>query len=269
MLVFISWSGERSKCVAKGLQSWLSLVIQAVEPWISTDIGKGARWGHEIAARLEVSKVGIICLTGDNLDEKWIHFEAGALSKTKDAIVCNLLIGVDNSDVQQPLAQFQSTKAEKDDIRKLAHTINDALKKCGEKGPTESTLDTAFDMAWEKMENVIKEALSIKETNVQTKRSDSDILQEILEIVRLHAGSIEEIKRNLSLRENEARESELTRILRREKMLALMRQSRATAKTKKIESQGAPSDVAEKLIQEEMDNAAIENDAENVRKFYL
>src|SRR4051812_34315853 len=88
MLVFLSWSGQRSKAVAEELERWLRQVIQTVEPWISTDIDKGLRWGPELSDRLEGSKIGIICLTKDNLDTRWILFEAGALSKTKDTYVC-------------------------------------------------------------------------------------------------------------------------------------------------------------------------------------
>lgn len=81
MLVFLSWSGSRSKAVAETFSKWIVQVIQAVEPWISSDIEKGARWNSEVAARLEQSRVGIICLTKENLDAKWILFESGALSK--------------------------------------------------------------------------------------------------------------------------------------------------------------------------------------------
>lgn len=80
MKVFLSWSGERSKVVAKSLSEWLEQVLQAVEPWISTDIEKGKRWDGEISQKLEQSKVGIICLTKDNLESTWLHFEAGAIS---------------------------------------------------------------------------------------------------------------------------------------------------------------------------------------------
>lgn len=55
MLVFVSWSGHRSKVVAGALQGWLEQVIQAVEPWISSDIDKGTRWSPEMADRLEWS----------------------------------------------------------------------------------------------------------------------------------------------------------------------------------------------------------------------
>jgi hypothetical protein len=59
MKVFISWSGERSRKVAEALQQWLPRVIQATEPWISTEISKGSRWGPEISSRLEESRIGI------------------------------------------------------------------------------------------------------------------------------------------------------------------------------------------------------------------
>ncbi len=82
MKVFISWSGPRSAAVAEALRYWLPKVIQALEPWMSADdIEKGTRWRSGIATELEQSSVGIICLTRENLDSTWIHFEAGALSK--------------------------------------------------------------------------------------------------------------------------------------------------------------------------------------------
>ena len=92
MKVFLCWSGERSRQVAQALNDWLPTVIQAVEPWMSGDIGKGVRWGPEVSAELEESRVGIICLASDNLGNPWILFEAGAVSKTKDASVCTFLL---------------------------------------------------------------------------------------------------------------------------------------------------------------------------------
>ena len=80
--VFISWSGERSRCVAEALRGWLPAVLQNVKPWMSAaDVEKGTRWESEISTRLEEADVGIICLTPDNLDSRWLLFEVGALSK--------------------------------------------------------------------------------------------------------------------------------------------------------------------------------------------
>ena len=185
MQVFISWSGTRSKMLAEFLQSWLSQVIQAVEPWISSDMSKGIRWSPEISDRLEKSKVGIICLTKENKDEKWILFEAGALSKTKDAYVCTLLINLVPTDLEQPLAQFQHTAATKEDIKKLMLTINKAVSDSKEKSLADNILDRVFETYWPELEGKLKviKSLPIKSTELPD-RTDTEMIIEILELVR-------------------------------------------------------------------------------------
>jgi hypothetical protein len=69
-----------------------------------------------VADRLEQCRVGIICMTPENLESRWILFEAGALSKTKEAHVCTLLVGLTPAEVKPPLAQFQHTMMERADI---------------------------------------------------------------------------------------------------------------------------------------------------------
>jgi hypothetical protein len=94
--VFISWSGDRSKWIAEALREWLPLVVQAAKPWMSSkDIDKGARGLQEISEKLERAKIGIVCLTPENLNVPWVLFEAGALSKTIDdeTRLCTLLLG--------------------------------------------------------------------------------------------------------------------------------------------------------------------------------
>ncbi|HEX8131103.1 MAG TPA: TIR domain-containing protein [Pyrinomonadaceae bacterium] len=184
MLIFISWSGQRSKAVAEALETWLAQVIQAVEPWISQDIDKGLRWGAEIADRLERSKVGIICLTKSNLGARWIHFEAGALSKTKDAYVCTLLLDIKPSDVEQPLAQFQHTTTEKEDIFQLLSTINLAVQKSGEKALAEPILREIFETYWPRLKDAFEKSASLQESAASPSRSTDEMLQEMLEILR-------------------------------------------------------------------------------------
>lgn len=85
MKVFISWSGELSKNIAEIFRQWIPGVIQAVKPYYSPDdITKGTRWNSEIAKELDASKIGIICLTPNNLESPWIMFEAGTLAKNID-----------------------------------------------------------------------------------------------------------------------------------------------------------------------------------------
>lgn len=185
MDVFISWSGQRSGGVAEALRSWLPQVINAVKPWLSSaDIDKGARWSSDVASKLGTSKVGIICITPENVHADWILFEAGALSKTlENTFVCPLLVGLRASDIRGPLAQFQATGAAKDDIRRLVRTINTALE---DKGRPDRELDEAFDVWWPKLEARLSDLPAVEETSTP-QRSDRDILEEILAMVRNQA----------------------------------------------------------------------------------
>ena len=90
MKVFMSWSGSLSRRAAEILRDWLPNVLQAIEPWMSTDdIEKGTRWSLDVATELSKAKVGILCVTSDNLDSPWLYFEAGALSRAMDkTFVC-------------------------------------------------------------------------------------------------------------------------------------------------------------------------------------
>jgi hypothetical protein len=113
MKIFISWSGDKSKEIAEFLKNWIEQIIQAAEPWISVDIEKGKRWNSEISDKLENSKVGIFCITKENLNSPWILFEAGAISKSSDSYVCTFLIDINPTDLTGPLSLFQATKLKK------------------------------------------------------------------------------------------------------------------------------------------------------------
>jgi hypothetical protein len=181
MKVFISWSGERSKLIAAALNMWLKQVIQALDPWMSdSDIEKGDRWSSDIADQLGEAKVGIICLTPENLNEPWILFEAGALSKTVEkTFVCPYLFEVEPTDVKWPLAQFQATKVQKEETKKLIYTLNRALEK---EALPEHQLNEAFEMWWPKLEKQLNEIP--KRPEIKSKRQEKDLLEEILSSVR-------------------------------------------------------------------------------------
>lgn len=181
MDVFISWSGERSKRAAEALHAWLPKLINAVKPWLSAaDINKGSRWASDVAAHLESAKVGIVCLTPGNLHSEWILFEAGALSKTlQSTYLCPLLIGLKPSDVKGPLAQFQATRTVKDEMLCLVKTINAA--QC-DAALSEKHIDEVYEVWWPALETDLN-SLPPEDT-IQPERSDKDLLEEILGLVR-------------------------------------------------------------------------------------
>jgi hypothetical protein len=184
MKVFISWSGHTSKNIAEIFRQWIPSVIQVVKPYYSPDdITKGTRWGTEIAKELDESKVGIICLTKDNLQSPWIMFEAGALSKNMDkSKVCPLLFGVEPTDIQGPLIQFQAAKFTKDEMKKVVKMINSEL---GELALVTEVFENVFEMWWPKLNEKIEAELSkpIKSSDKDV-RAERDILEEILSLTR-------------------------------------------------------------------------------------
>lgn len=184
MKIFISWSGDLSKSIAVILREWLPGVIQAVKPYYSPDdITKGTRWNTEISKELDASKVGLICLTRENLESSWIMFEAGALSKNiEKSKVVPLLFGVEPSDIQGPLVQFQAGKFSKDELRKVVKMINSEV---GENSLDSGVLDNVFDKWWPELEAKIESALeTAKTSNKKDLRSDRDLLEEVLTLTR-------------------------------------------------------------------------------------
>lgn len=185
MKIFISWSGERSKILAEILNAWLPAVIQAVKPYFTPDdIEKGARWNTEISKELEDSDIGIICITRSNLQAPWLMFEAGALAKSiNKSRVVPLLFGVEPTELQGPLLQFQAATFEESDIRKLMKTINAALGKDKLEG---GVLESMFEKWWPELSSKINTALEAAtlEQGVGL-RTDRDVLEEILDISRV------------------------------------------------------------------------------------
>lgn len=185
--VFISWSGELSKKLGEALRNWLPAALQYVKPYFSPDdIEKGAKWNSEITNELATSDMGLICLTQDNTEKPWIVFEAGALSKSIDkSRVCTLLFNLDAAEIKGPLTSFQATRFNRDDFKRLVASINNVTV---ESKLDSSVLDSVFEMWWPRLEEQITQILtSHDKISKKARRSDRDILEEILELTRMNS----------------------------------------------------------------------------------
>jgi hypothetical protein len=183
MKIFLSWSGQRSREIAVALHDWLPDVIYGAEPWLSTtDINKGSRWALELATQLEQSKVGILCLTSSNLGSPWLNFEAGALAKSVEkTFVCTYLCGIDPAVLAGPLAQFQATRADKEDTEKLVQVINQAL---GEKARPRDRVKKGFEKFWPDLEKHLN-CSAVPEEELDWRSSDANPLQLALRLVEI------------------------------------------------------------------------------------
>lgn len=184
MKIFLSWSGDRSQAVATLLKNWLRLVIQSLDPWLSSqNIENGSLWFNELTTQLQEITTGILCLTHENKNKPWILFEAGALAKgLTTSRVCTLLIDLEPKDIEPPLSQFNHTKVTRDGLRKLIGDLNARL---GDKALEESILTEAFDAHWPRFETQYKAILEQHKPTTKTKaRPTEELVSEILENTR-------------------------------------------------------------------------------------
>jgi DNA-binding CsgD family transcriptional regulator len=206
--VFISWSGKRSKWVASAIREWLPVVVQAANPWMSgTDIEKGARGLVEIASKLEGIRVGVMCLTPENLNAPWILYEAGALSKTIDdqTRLCTYLLGgLQFQDIKSPLGMFQATVANKDETLRLVDTVNKAVS---EQPVPYHRLERLFEKFWFELEAKLS-SMPGPESVPPSKRPNDEIIAEILELARQGANRSELMNARLSALEMTSRRYE-------------------------------------------------------------
>lgn len=181
--VFLSWSGERSLHVAKFFHGWLQKVVQRAKPWLSdVDIDKGTVGLDEIKKALAGMKIGVFFLTPENRDSLWIPYEAGSLASELDdkSRVCTYFLGdLQLQHVKGPLGMFQRTKADKEDTRKMVHSINKAMD-----APVPDTqLDEIFAKWWPDLESCIQEMPKTEEM-VKPLPTTDQMLAEILELSR-------------------------------------------------------------------------------------
>jgi len=182
MKVFLSWSGERSKETAVLFQEWIRSVLQAVDPWMSTDIDRGAVWFNQIGNQLADTSIGVIFLTQANKNAPWILFEAGALAKGLPSTtkVCTFLVDLSNADVGLPLSNFNSTQATKENVLGLVKTLNNALPL----PLADAVLTRTYDKFWPDFETKFKEIINRAPLVQLVGRSEKEMIEEILETTR-------------------------------------------------------------------------------------
>lgn len=206
--VFISWSGNLSKMIAKELNRWIPSVLQNVDTYFSPeDTEKGSQWSNKIRLELDSSDIGIICLTRENLNRPWILFEAGAISKKFDeGRVCSIVFDLETTDVTGPLLIFQLTSFSRDEMLQLLKTINGA----GQSPLEVDRLTYAFEMAWPSLESAVTKYIKEDDDSIldeEVMRTDRSLLEEMLDRIRRDQVKIDRIEKELKLIRNTSMDS--------------------------------------------------------------
>jgi hypothetical protein len=168
MNIFIGWSGDISKLIAIELRNLTHKVLQKInKPFVSDiDIIKGAKWLNEITKKLQNTNFGIFCITPENINSNWIHYEAGVIDNLpKKTYVCPLLFELEIDEIKRgPLFQFQFTKFNKDDLLTLFKDIN---KQCSpSKKIDNDTLTDNFNNHWSDFEELYNKSKKLLEKKI-------------------------------------------------------------------------------------------------------
>lgn len=186
MKVFVSWSGKKSRDVARAFGEWLPLVLHAAEPFVSSkDIRAGTRWQAEIAKELDDTDFGLICVTKENQGAEWLNFEAGALAKAVNSSrVVPLAVDLSPADIANPLGQFQAMRLTREDIGEVLASMNEACPSPIE----EANLGKAVDKWWpdlkDELAKIENRNYGAKTTPASPARDDRELLEEVLDSVR-------------------------------------------------------------------------------------
>lgn len=86
--------------------------------------------------------------------------------------------------MNEVLGAFQHTLPNKEDVRKLIHTINSAIERQGEKSLATEFLNKLFDRLWPDIESSLKTIIGTSASTTPSRRPDREILAEILDVVR-------------------------------------------------------------------------------------
>lgn len=153
MKVFISWSGERGKAVAKGLAQWLPKLFEGLEVFYSgRDIAAGDAWLLRLFEELRDSSFGVLCLTPENRASPWLQFEAGAVWRgLKGARIVPYCHDLIPDDVGEPLKHLQGVANDAEGTWRLVQSLNE----CRDKPRGENELKDVFDALWPKLQKAL------------------------------------------------------------------------------------------------------------------
>ena len=155
MRVFLSWSGDRSKELARALDEWLPRVLPLIKTSMSETIPVGTEWRTILMKRLRKCDATIACLTPENLRSQWLNFEAGAAASMADYRLFPVFLGKEALPAG-PLSGLQVMRCSQNDLGHLVSKINSL---CEPKCPPQ-WVNQQFDLLWRDLEKKLDEATS-------------------------------------------------------------------------------------------------------------
>jgi hypothetical protein len=123
LVVFISFSGERSEQLGNWLVSWIQKLLPEVTVYFSNQYPSagGGPYIDHIHDYMSEASMAVFCVTAENMNSNWINYELGLASaspKSKSGIRI-LTIGVKPSDLSKPASLYYAAQFSNAEIEQL------------------------------------------------------------------------------------------------------------------------------------------------------
>lgn len=168
MNIFIGWSGEYSREMARALKDWLRDLFKEFRVDVSLSDNPGRIWLNELDNMLNCAGGGIMCLTRKSLLSTWLPFEAGRISARKKGFVIPYYLDIDPNEITFPLGLFQALEANEDGTWDLVLKIYEEL-------PGDRKDDDDFRKRFEDKWPTLFEKLKAISREVATISGDSEL----------------------------------------------------------------------------------------------
>ena len=168
--VFISYSGDLSKSIAKEFNNWFREFIYVDTYFLEEDIGLGQHMHEKLEEELEKTSFCIIFLTPDKINSEWMLWAAGMLSGKRSRIqTCVLTFNIPIKEVPEQLKVFINIEYSKDSIHKLLELINNEHSN---KAIPKEQLNSIIENNWVSLDGKIRKLLmkfDNRDTNTETR----------------------------------------------------------------------------------------------------
>lgn len=169
-LLFLSWEGEESKCIAIQFKKLMEGVFYpALNAYMSAvDAPLGKRGVEDLSRQLSECNYGVCLVNKENARAPWIHYEAGAIAKENPiSRLIVLLLDNDPGCIEgTPLQDFKYCFLSYDGILEIVETMIDI---CGLSGNKEIFIDR-LKGKWSEFETQCKNISS----EIQTKGNNPE-----------------------------------------------------------------------------------------------
>ncbi len=153
--VFVTWSGNRALTLAEGLKKYVPAIVPGTVLFFSPDIGGGFVWLTRLLKELTIADFGIVCVSKENRDSRWLHFEVGALWQRagREIPVCPLLLDLGLKQLKQPLAFFQARRFDEKGMYDLCRQLAEGTTLASDQ------LRINFSAIWPKLRREVSSGL--------------------------------------------------------------------------------------------------------------